>query len=437
MSHRIVIVGGGAGGIVLATRLGKRLGKHGKAQITLVDTQLTHIWKPLLHEIAAGTLNSYEDELNYFAHARKHHFQFQPGRLESLDRDAKEILLGEAIDQQGNVVLPARRVGYDTLIIAIGSVCNEFGTPGAKEHCIFLDSRRQAEHFHKELMSRYFRAHAERQQQAHQPLHIAIVGAGATGVELAAELHHTARTLVQYGLDAIRPDDVHITLVEAADRILPVLPERISASAHQELQHIGVKVLTGEKVTHITDTALHTASGKEIPGNLMVWSAGIKAPDFLAGIAGLETTRGNQLVVKPTLQTTRDPDIFALGDCSSLTLTGKDGKEIRIPPRAQSAYQQAVFLADSLASHLLKQRPLADFRYRDRGSLVSLAHTNTVGNLMGNLTGTVSVEGFVARMMYLALYRMHQVALHGVAMTGVLMLRDLLNRTAGARLKLH
>uniref|UniRef100_UPI00262ABAD5 NAD(P)/FAD-dependent oxidoreductase n=2 Tax=unclassified Pseudomonas TaxID=196821 RepID=UPI00262ABAD5 len=231
MSHRILIVGGGAGGLELATRLGRTLGKRGKAKVTLVDANLTHIWKPLLHEVAAGSLNSSEDELNYVAQAKWNHFEFQLGRMTGLNRAEQRITLSATLDERGEVLVPERQLGYDSLVIAVGSTTNDFGTAGAAEHCLFLDTREQAERFHSQLLSHYLRAHASQSDTTEQ-INVAIVGAGATGVELAAELHHAAHQLAAYGLDSIHPENMRITLIEAGPRVLPALPERIGKPVH-------------------------------------------------------------------------------------------------------------------------------------------------------------------------------------------------------------
>ena len=432
MSHRIVIVGGGAGGLELATRLGRTLGKRGQAQITLVDAQLTHIWKPLLHEVAAGSLNTSENELNYVAQAKWSHFEFQIGRLCGLDRAARQIHLAATLDADGAELVPARTLAYDTLVIAIGSITNDFGTTGAAEHCIFLDTREQAERFHRQLLSHYLSAHAR--QGADERISVAIVGAGATGVELAAELHNAARELAAYGLNSIQPQNMNITLIEAGPRVLPALPERIGQPVHSTLEKLGVTVLTAAPVSEVTAEGLRTADGQFIPASLKVWAAGIRAPDFLKDLDGLESNRINQLVVRPTLQTTRDDNIFALGDCAACPLG--DGSEKNVPPRAQSAHQQASLLARALKLRLEGQ-PLPEYRYLDYGSLVSLSSFSAVGNLMGNLMGSVKVEGWLARMFYISLYRMHQVALYGFFRTGLLMLSDRIGRSTEPRLKLH
>ncbi|WP_296249956.1 NAD(P)/FAD-dependent oxidoreductase [Pseudomonas sp. UBA4194] len=433
MTHRIVIVGGGAGGLELATRLGKTLGKRGTASVTLVDANLTHIWKPLLHEVAAGSLNSSEDELNYVAQAKWNHFEFQLGRMSSLDRAARQIHLSATLDPEtGQDLVPARSISYDTLVIAVGSTTNDFGTQGAAEHCLFLDTRKQAERFHQQLLNHYLRAHAGHDESREQ-ISVAIVGAGATGVELAAELHNAAKELAAYGLGRIAPENMRITLIEAGPRVLPALPERIGNPVHKTLEKLGVTVLTNAAVSEVTADNLVTATGQVIPAGLKVWAAGIRAPGFLHEIDGLETNRINQLVVRPTLQTTRDDNIFAFGDCAACPQPGTDRN---VPPRAQAAHQQASLLAKSLKLRI-EGKALPEYTYKDYGSLISLSHFSAVGNLMGNLTGSVMLEGWLARMFYVSLYRMHQAALYGLFRTAMLMLGSRIGRGTEPRLKLH
>lgn len=431
--HHFVIVGGGAGGLVLATKLGHRLGRAGKARITLVDQALTHVWKPLLHEVAAGTLDSHKDDVIHLGHAKTHGYRFQPGRLSGIDRAAKTITLAAASDEDGLAVLPERTVSYDTLILAVGGISNDFGTKGARENCAFLDTVDQAERVQK----RWLRAClAAQNREGHLPegaLHMAIVGAGATGVELAAEMCKASRRLVSYNLDQIDLDrDVHITLIEGADRVLPALPERLAHVTERELRRIGVEVLTGERVAQITPEAIETASGKRIVAAHKIWAAGVKGPDFLRDFGGLETNRADQLVVDRTLKTSRDPDIFAMGDCAACPRPDSDRP---VPPRAQAAYQQAEFLADALVKRM-QGKPLPSFTYHDHGSLVSISGSG-IGNLMGNLLGDVMVEGKLARLAYVSLYKKHQQALHGWWWVALTSLIGLLRRHTEPRLKLH
>ncbi|WP_122662880.1 NAD(P)/FAD-dependent oxidoreductase [Pseudomonas viridiflava] len=432
MTHRIVIVGGGAGGLELATRLGKTLGKKGTASVTLVDANLTHIWKPLLHEVAAGSLNSYEDELNYVAQAKWNHFQFQLGKMTGLNRETRQIHLAATLDEDGLELVPARSLDYDSLVISVGSTTNDFNTLGAAEHCLFLDSRKQAEKFHQQLLNHYLRAHAGQSDTAEE-ITVAIVGAGATGVELAAELHNAAHELAAYGLGKIKPENLRITVIEAGPRVLPALPERIGGPVHKTLEKLGVTVLTDAAVSEVTADSLITASGLVIPATLKVWAAGIRAPGFLQEIDGLETNRINQLQVLPTLQTTRDENIFAFGDCAACPQKGSDRN---VPPRAQAAHQQASLLVKSLRLRI-EGKPLPDYKYTDYGSLISLSKFSAVGNLMGNLTGSVMLEGWLARMFYISLYRMHQMALYGTFRTLMLMLGSRIGKGTEPRMKLH
>ena len=370
--QKIVIVGGGAGGLELATQLGRKLGRRKKAEIILIDANPTHLWKPLLHEVATGALDSGIDELNYRAHGKQHGFSFQIGRMSGLDRDNKAVVLEPMLDDQKEIVLPERTVNYDTLVLAIGSVTNDFGTKGAAEHCIFLDSRRQAERFHRVLLNEFLRCS---NRENPEPLRIAIVGAGATGVELSAELYNTAEVMASYGLRNVSPDQLKVSLIEAGERILPALPPRLSSAATKELEALGVDVETSTMITEVTDQGFMTKEGNLIPAVLRVWAAGVKAPEFMATL-GLETNRANQLVVNASLQTS-DDNIFALGDCCSVLHT--DGKPV--PPRAQAAHQQASHLIKALYAHH-QGKPMPEFVYRDKGSLVSLSRYSTVGSLM-------------------------------------------------------
>jgi NADH:ubiquinone reductase (H+-translocating) len=433
--HQIVIVGGGAAGLQLATKLGDKLGRRGKAAVTLVDRARTHIWKPLLHEVAAGSMNVGHHAVDYLAQAHRHHFRYRIGAMTGLDRAKQEIQLAASHDAEGNEVTPPRSFGYDTLVMAVGSSSNDFGTPGVKEHAISLDTPDEAVRFHQRLVNGLIRAHAQPGPVRSGQLHVTIIGAGATGTELAAELHRTARQIISHGLDRVDPEkDLKFTLVEAADRILPALPQRVSDGVVRLLERIGVEVRTGARVTEVRPDGVQLANGDFIPSELVVWAAGVKAPDFLKDLDGLEVRPNNQLVVTPTLQTTKDPNIFAIGDCAYLL---RHDQPTPIPPRAQAAHQQATHLVKQLR-RWLEGKPLEPFHYRDFGSLVSLGEYSTVGNLMGFIRGKdFLVEGAFARLMYQSLYTMHQRALHGTSKVALDSAARALTRRTEPRVKLH
>ncbi len=434
--HRIVVVGGGAGGLELVTRLGDRLGRRGKAEIVLVERSRTHLWKPLLHAIAAGSMDPGEHQLNYLAQAHWHHFRYQYGELIGLDRTNKIIRLAATFDEEGREITPPRGLAYDTLVIAIGSVTNDFGTPGAAEHAVPLDTPEQAVRFHQRLVNAFLRAQAQEANVQPGQLHVAIIGAGATGTELAAELYQTAREVVAFGLDHVDADkDIRIILIEAAERILPALPERVATSTLRLLRELGVEVRTGARVAEVRADGVKLASGEVIASELVVWAAGVKGPDVLSRLDRLEVTRSNQLVVSATLQTTRDPDIFAMGDCAACPWPGHTSP---VPPRAQAAHQQASHLVKALEARLAGKPP-EPFVYRDFGSLVSLGRLAAIGNLMGLAIGKdLFIEGVLARLVYRSLYKMHERALHGVWKTLAGTLARGLSRQRGEpRVKLH
>jgi NADH:ubiquinone reductase (H+-translocating) len=433
--RRVVVVGGGAGGLELVTRLGEKLGRKRKAEVALVERSRTHLWKPLLHEAAAGSIDVGHHELDYLAHAHWHCYRFRYGEMIGLDRAQRLVHLAATRDAEGREITPERFIGYDTLVIAIGSTSNDFGTPGVKEHATFLDDPEQAQRFNRRVVNACLRAQTQVEPIRPGQLHVAIIGAGATGTELAAELHRTTRLVVALGLDRIDPDkDIKITLIEAADRIVPQLPKRLSEATAGLLRDLGIEIRTNSRVTEVRADGVQLANGDFIPSELVVWSAGVRGPEVVTRLDGLEVSRSNQLVVTPTLQTTRDENIFAMGDCAYLVLPGEKHP---VPPRAQAAHQEASHLVRQIRRRLAG-KPLEPFRYRDFGSLVSLGEYTAVGNLMGFIIGkSLFIEGYLARLMYRSLYKMHEVALHGPWKVALDTLARTLTRRTEPLVKLH
>lgn len=435
--HRVVIVGGGAGGLPLATLLGDRYGRGDAVQVTLVDRNATHVWKPLLHEVAAGRMDADAHALDYLAIAYWHHFRFRQGALRALDRTRREIVLDPVMGPEGEEILPSRTLPYDTLILCLGSVSNDFGVPGAAEHPISLDTLHDAERFHRRLLAVSVRADGRAAAGGSAVVHIVIIGAGATGVELAAEIRQTTRAHAAYGLDhldAVR--DIRITILEAFTRILPPLSADVAAAANELLSRLDIEVRTGARVTEIDADGVRTASGEYFPSDLTVWAAGIMAPAVQRELDGLAVNRNNQLLVGPTLQTTVDPDIFAFGDGAAAPWLGQKEGAL-LPPRAQVAHQQATLLAKSLRAKLAG-KPLPEFRFRDFGSLVSLGELSAVGNLMGRLIGgNLLIQGMIARLMYTSLYKLHQISIHGFVRVLFDTLGRFLRERLEPRVKLH
>ncbi len=424
--QKIVIVGGGAGGLELATYLGNKIGKK-KAKILLIDRNTTHLWKPLLHEVATGSLDDGTDAVSYRAHAVRHHFEFQQGTLTGVNREKKEIVLAPIFNEEGEELVQERHISYDKLVIAIGSKSNDFNTKGVAEHCIFLDGSEQAKQFQKRMLELFLKFSYSNDKD----VKIAIVGGGATGIELSAELYNAVAHLHEYGFGKLQRASLKVTLVEAGSRLIPALTEKVSASALSELRKAGVDVRLNTMITEAVSDGLITKEGEKIEADLMVWAAGVKAPDFIKEF-GFETNRLNQIEIKDTLQTTVDDSVFVIGDCASLIQDGK-----AIPPRAQAAHQMASQCGKNIVA-LIEGKEMKPFKFNDKGSLLSFSHFGTVGNLMGNLMkGDMFIEGKIARLAYLSLYRMHQVALHGWFKTALILLVGQINRFLRPSMKLH
>jgi NADH:ubiquinone reductase (H+-translocating) len=455
MHSKIVIVGGGAGGLELACKLGRKLGRrHGPDQVMLVDSRLYHVWKPSLHEVAAGTLDIHQEGLSYQMLAHDNGFTFVYGPMTALDPRAKQLTVAAIASADHEEVLPERTITFESLVLAIGSTSNYFGVPGAREHTISLNATEDAERFRLTLLKLLTKAALRKGQGAApdrpatpadpapgasghgaQGVDIVIIGGGATGVELAAELREASGVYAAYGFGHLEAQkDVRITLLEGAPRILSPLPERVSQAALRLLNERAIKVVTGTRVTAITGDSVTTQEGGRYPSDIVVWAAGIKAPDLLATL-GLPTVKGGQLEVGPDLAVPGFPDIYGLGDCASCK--GADGKPV--PPRAQAAHQQADYLAGRFLRAAAGEPPSTlPYVYRDYGSLVSFGQTSSVGSLMGSLKGlNWFVDGFVARLMYTSLHLMHHQAVLGTVRTAVLALARFLIKRTTPLVKLH
>lgn len=436
MTKNIVIVGGGAGGLELAVGLAKKLANNEGYKVILVDKEKTHVWKPHLHEVSAGRLISSSEEVSYLNLAYRFGFEFVWGEMSELNREGKTIGVNAQLNSSGEEILPHRTISYNNLVIAIGSSSNDFKTNGVKEYAYSLDDLASANKFHESMLEKVLKK--EHNQNLNEPLSITIVGGGATGVELAAELTQTTRHLSNFGLNKLKSKPVKITLINAGTQLLPGLSDKISNGAKVILEQSGVQVMNAAKVVEIKEnSAIVEYQGKqvEIFADLQVWAAGVKSPDFL-GQLGLDATRGNQLIVNGNLQTS-DNCIFAIGDCASAKWIKAPKEGLTVPPRAQSAHQ----MSDYLVKNILKIErgdKVNDFIYKDFGSLVSLGSSETVGTLMGFLQGkSLFVEGKIAKMMYIHLYQHHQIKINGFIPAFFLMLGKLIQKRFKPTVKLH
>lgn len=422
----IVIVGGGVAGLSLATKLGRRLGRKGKADIILIDRSFAHVWKPMLHTFAAGTANPYQQRIPFIPHAARAGFRFLPGSLGAVDRSAQTVTVEPIIASDGEILVSRRNIRFDCLVLAAGSKANDFNTPGVLDHCLFVDDLVQAEHFNDRLYEGMLRTASEG-----DPLTIAIVGGGATGVELATEISQLLEIADSYGADGLRPR-LRLTLIESGPRILPSFPEDIAQAATRQMEDLGIQVRTHTQVSGADADGFLLADGGRINARLRVWAAGVKASDAVAGLSEFEHTRTGQLIVRPTLQTTRDDHVFAVGDCASFTPPGASKP---LPPTAQVARQQAAHLGRHLPGWLEGGR-LPPFEFHDLGSLVSLGTYNAYGTLgrYGLFKGR-SIQGRFAQLSHAMLYRLHQMEIHGLARAAAIWLSDFITTAVGYRIR--
>lgn len=425
--HTIVIVGGGAGGLELATRLGDSIGSKGQARVLLVDRWPAHFWKPLLHTLASGKRDAQATQIDYAAQACEHGFEFSRGELLAVDRQARRIRLAALLADDGAELLPERWIPYDELVLALGSVTNFFGVPGAAEHVLTLDDVPQAEAFRHRFVDGCIQASAQ-----HLGVDIIIVGGGATGVELAAELSHSAQTLARYKVHALDPvRDVRIRILERGSLLLPHMHPRQSRRAARHLRSLGIKVITDCSVARVDRDAVVDSDGHSYRSTITLWAAGVKAP-AICDTLGLSVNAMRQIAVTPSLQAVGDAHIYAFGDCASFTcqVLGK------LPPRAQAAHQQAMFLAQLLAQPQSKRK--AVFEYRDYGSLVSLGPLAAVGVLAAHVGNRkLQVRGALAIWLYGLMYRKHLMALHGFVRMAARTVADWIGDKISPSVKLH
>jgi NADH:ubiquinone reductase (H+-translocating) len=427
--RRIVVIGGGAGGIELVVRLARRLDRQ-TDEVVLVDKAPSHFWKPRLHEVAAGLINPGEGAVSYLALARSHGFRFHYGALAGVDPVARVARLSAVEEPHGaGEVLEPRDLAYDDLVLALGSLVNDFGVEGVVEHCHMLDSAEQAAVFNQ----CFFNAAMQIAEGQRARLAVGIVGAGATGVELAAALRHAVDAMKRYG-GMSTGDQLDITVVDMASRVLAGGDARTSTYAAARLAAMGVNIKLNAAVARVSAEGLHLNSGEFVPCDLKVWASGITGQTVVHSLPGLRLGKLNRIVTDGHLACEGVEHLYAMGDCSATP----DGQGFpALPATAQVAHQQAAYLADALVRRHGKDVP--SFTYRPRGTLVSLGQAEAAGEFpsLRRTRGTFSTHGHIPKLLYVSLEYMHRVALHGWLGASALELSDWLRHTTVPPIKLH
>jgi NADH dehydrogenase len=389
-SHRVVIVGGGFGGLYAARRL-----KRAPVQVVLVDRRNFHLFQPLLYQVATGWLSA----ANIAAALRA---------VLSAQKNAR-VILGEAVGldpERRQLFLSDGELSYDTLVVATGSRHHYFGNPGWKRFAPGLKTVEDA----TEIRRRIFRAFeaAEREpdpEKRRRWLTFVIVGGGPTGVELAGALGEIARDTCEHDFRNLRAAEVRILLIEGTDRILPPYSPALSAKAEEFLRRLGVAVLPNSMVTDVQPGAVVVKRGdisQRIESETIIWAAGVQASRFgrvVAEATGAQTDRSGRIVVNPDLTLPGHPEIFVIGDLAHYAhQTGKP-----LPGMAPVAMQQGSYVA-KLIRRRLEGKSLGPFRYRDRGYMAIVGRAAAVARI-----GSVELSGLPAWILWLFVHLIYLV----------------------------
>lgn len=395
-SARVLVLGGGVGGLEAASALGRRPG----LSVTLVDRSPVHYWKPALHEFAAGTVLHKGNCIPFSETSAKFGFTYVNGSPTAADRTQKTVTL------DNGTTLP-----YDYLVVALGARANDFGIPGVLDHCMFIDSLNEAD-----ALFATFRNAVQTARASGKKVSIAIVGGGATGVQLMAELCKSIDDAPGLG-PSVRRNLLDAVLIETLPRILLAFPEAVSAAAARQLEDLGVSVRTEAMVIGADETGFDLKSGEHINADIRIWAAGVRASNATELFEGLERGRSGQLSVTTTLQTTQDPTIFAIGDCSRIDAAP-------VAPTAQAARQEGQYIGRALPEIVAGRTP-SPFAYHDRGAVVALGDYNGWGMLDAKRSfGGGFLSGLAARLIHEGLYRQHLAGIVGLGAATCTTLRE-------------
>jgi NADH dehydrogenase len=372
---RVVILGGGFGGLAAA----RVLGRH-DVRVTVVDRRNHHVFQPLLYQVATSGLSAPD-----IAAPIRH----------ILRRPNTEVLLAEALGvdlARRTVLLADGEVGYDALIVATGATHSYFGNAGWEAHAPGLKTLEDALEIRRRVLLAYEKAERETDETARrQWLTFVVIGAGPTGVEMAGTLAEIARLTLRKDFRRIDPASARVVLVEAADRVLPPYPPDLSAKAQRQLERLGVEVRLGAPVTAVEGAAVQLGS-ERIDARTIVWAAGVAASP-LGRVLSPEVDRAGRVPVQPDLTLAGHPEVSIVGDLVSLQQDGKP-----VPGVAPAAMQMGQHAAENVL-RALRGEPRRPFRYRDKGSLATIGRKSGVADF-----GRLHLSGFLAWLAWLLIH---------------------------------
>ncbi len=388
--HRIVILGGGFAGLVAARTL-----KRAPAQITLIDKRNFHLFQPLLYQVATGSLSPGEIAA--------------PLRSVLSHQKNTQVLLGEAVDLDPIKKLVHLRDGanfpYDSLIIATGSQTSYYGNDNWRESAPSLKTVEEATAIRQKILYAFERAERSSDEaEARAWLTFVIVGAGATGLELAGALAEIARETLRHDFRHIHPEEAHILLMEGSDRVLNTYPKDLSAKAESLVTNLGVEVRKNVMVTGITPDGVTFKYGDLhdfLAARTVLWAGGVTSTPFAKKVAErlqAETDRAGRIKVQPDLSVPNHPEVFIVGDLAHAT----NEKGDPLPGVAQVAIQGGRFAAKVIAARLTGKIPPARFHYLNKGDMAVIGRAAAVANILG-----IHISGFPAWLVWLFIHLMY------------------------------
>ena len=411
--QRVVIVGGGFGGLYAAQRLGKA-----PLDVTVVDRRNFHLFQPLLYQVATGGLSPADIAA--------------PLRSVLSRQQNTRVLQGEVVDfdlEGRRVLLRDGELPYDTLIVAAGAASHYFGRPEWEEHAPSLKSVEDALEIRRRVLRAFEAAERETDPVARRAwLTFVVVGAGPTGVELAGALGELARHTLKHEFRSFDPTEARVLLLEGADRALPPYPAELSLAAVESLRKLGVEVRTGVQVTEIRGESVSVRSGEqteEVPAKTILWAAGMRAAPLgavLAERAGAELDRSGRVLVQPDLTLPGHPEIYVLGDLACFAPEG----EKPLPGVAPVAIQQGRFVAERL---LRGPAARPRFRYQDKGSMAVIGRNAAVATM-----GPFRMRGFMAWLAWTFLHLLYLVEFEDRIVVGIRWAWSYFTWNRGARL---
>ena len=384
---RILILGGGFGGLYAALELDKHVGKRDDVEVTLVNRENFFSFTPMLHEVAASDL----DVTHIVNPVRKmlKHVRFFLGDVESVDLDGKSVMVSHGFDRH------AHELPYDHLILSLGSTSNFFGLPGLEERALTMKSLADASGLRNRLIEHLEEADTEcaAKSCARGPLLTCVVaGGGFAGVETIAAINDFVRGAVRF-YPNLGNESIRMVLVHSGETILPELSEKLGRYAAKKLAARGIELRLGVRVTAMDDAGVQLSDGSTIATRMLVWTAGT-APHALLSTLPCATERG-RIVVDANLEVKDRPGVWAVGDCAVVP-DGKTGRAC--PPTAQHALRQGRVLARNVLAAIDggQKKP---FRFATLGQLAAIGRRTGVANVCG-----VNFSGFVAWWLWRTIY---------------------------------